>query len=885
MSHYSVLITSKFQWLLFAVVFFIPTIVFSQGQPGPDSTVPAKYRKFFMKYKDGRSMPANVLAAHGIDEHKIGRSYALLAGISHYSNLPSEQQELSPARVDVEGLLAYLKDHEYFDEIVVLEDQDVTLDNLNYFLQVYFPDRMGEAEQNSRFLFAYSGHGFDFSGDGYLLTSLAASMDDRRDSIDLAQLKVAVEKSVAKALNALVLINSCQGGVFLERLAFGEKQLVIPKIGAHAITAGAKGQFTYGAGGQGRGSYFFEEVLNALKGGADTKNQGLVATDQLFSFVRHEVQRDTNGDQDPQVGDIEPHTSQGSFFFVLPTSENQPSITALSQDVDCLGALQLDYYDYAVANNFQDDFLRSLDQQSWQRLRAVGVGTTALFGAGKSFLGASFSLADDYTTFDQKRSEHLKNVFYSRSRDQALSVLQQTVATREYPAYTRCMQALGTGSPMFSIWATRETLDEVDLDVRYSGADDTQMAPIGTIEGGSVTGSKAGSLWNKAPSWTTSKREHHFVVNRDPHVPETTVTLTTEATSMPFVKSFKRADAILTTTYMGTAELPQPAKRRVDVRTPNNNENRGNCPNEVGHHDGKYCTSRTALTLTTTSPHLFKNAKVDCGGGGCPWGATGPVTISPDGLTASGYVDNWGSSVTATLTADEYETISAGQCGAESSVPVIQGKQVLIGIRKECLPIALIKWTSLPDMSEGLFHFGDKESSGGEVVLNGSVLPNDTALFASYSLKRPETGKATSTKASSVPNTVWQDPSTGLMWAGSDNGYNINWKDANNFCSPQLKIGEYSGWRLPDINELKTLYDGSFNHYYTYHGEPYNGFYDGDQYLNHAKASVEVNSCCVWSSTPYNDTEALYLRFQSDEVIHYPREKRGAVRALCVRKP
>ena len=438
------------------------------------------------------------------------------------------------------------------------------------------------------------------------------------------------------------------------------------------------------------------------------------------------------------------------------------------------------------------------------------------------------------------------------------------------------MQGLVTASPMFSIWAARENLDEIDLDIRYSGANDAQVAPVGTVEGGNVAGSKTGSLWNKAPTWTASKREHHFVVNRDPHAPQTTVTITTEATSTPFIKSFKRADAILTTTYMGVAELPQATKQRVDMRTPNNNENRGNCPNEVGHHDGKYCTSRTTLTLTTTAPHLFKNAKIDCGGGGCPWGATGPVTISPDGLIASGYVDNWGSSITATLTADEYETISAGQCGAETSVPIIEGKPVLIGIRKECLPLALIKWTLLPDMSEGLFHFGDKESAGSELILNGSVLQNDTALFASYSLKRAETSKAAGTKAAAVPSTVWKDPVTGLMWAGGDNGYNINWNDANNFCGPQLTIGEYSGWRLPTINELKTLYDGSFNHYYTYHGESYNGFYEGDQYLNHAKASVELNSCCAWSSTPYNETEALYLRFQSDEEIRIIRVRNVA---------
>jgi hypothetical protein len=711
---------------------FVPVLA-AQDQPSPSSNIPKQYRPFFKKYKVGRSMPASVLLAHGIEDHKLGRSYALVAGISHYPHLPDDKQQLPQARVDVEGLVKFITSSEYFDEIVVLEDEHVTLDNLNYFLQVYFPDRMGEYEQNSRFLFAYSGHGFDFGGDGYLLTSLAESMDDRQHSIDLAQLKVAVEKSVAKSLNALVLINSCQGGAFLERIAFGEKPLAIPKIGAHAITAGAKGQFTYGARADGRGSYFFEAVLNGLNGDADTRQQGLVSADQLFTYVRHEVQQDTKGDQDPEIGDLEPHTSQGAFFFVLPQSQGRIPPESIANDADCVGALQLDYYTYAVTNSFQDDFLRSIDQESWQRIRAVGVGATALFEAGKSFLGGNFSLTDDYATFDQKRSEHLKNVFYSRTHDQAINILQETVGTRKYPAYTQCLQKVSTLSPTFSIWATRETLDEIDVDIRYAGANDVRLALTGTVEGGKIAGSPDGSLWSKAPLWNTSKREHHFIINRESNVPQTTVTVSTDATSQPFIKSFKRADAILTTSYMGATELPQPTKRRVDTRTPDNNENRGHCPNEVGHHDGKYCTSRTTLTLTTSAPHRFKDAMVDCAGSGCPWGAAGPATISPDGLTVIGYVDNWGSSITATLTADEYETISAGQCGAESSVPAIRGKPVLMGIRKECLPLAMIKWTLLPDMSEGIFRFGD--SGGGEIVLNGSLLQNDTAVFASYSLK------------------------------------------------------------------------------------------------------------------------------------------------------
>lgn len=871
-------------FVILVIGLLLPAIACPQGQPSPSSDIPAQYRQFFKKYKkDGRSLPTSILAAQGIDDHKIGRSYALVAGISHYPHLPSDKQLLQPAQVDVDRLVDFLENHEYFDEIVVLENDDVTLDNLNYFLGEYFPDRMAGDEPNSRFLFAFSGHGFDYGNDSYLLASSASTMEDRHNSIDLLQLKVAVEKSVAKALNVLVLVNSCQGGAFLDKVPFGEKPSVFPKIGAHAITAGAKGQFTYAAGGAGRGSYFFEEVLRALNGDSNPSSDGFLSHDQLYSIVRREVQQDTKGYQEPLIGDIEPYPNQGSgggFFFVVPKGNARATATPV-QDDDCLGALQLDYYDYALANSLQDDFLRSLDQDSWQRLKTVGVANSVLFREGKSFLGGNFFLTDDYVNFDQKRSEHLRNVFYSRSRDQALSILQQTVATREYHAYNSCMQGLLKPFPLFNIWATRETLDEIDLTIGYSGQNDLKMSVKGTIEGGKAVGAPHGSLWDSAPTWSTAKREHHFVINRDPHVAQTTVTVTiANVTSMPFVKTFKRADAVLVTTYSGSAELPAPTKRRLDGRTPDNNENRGHCPNEVGHHDGKYCTSRTTLTLTTTAPHLFKNANIDCAGGGCPWGAAGPATISADGLTASGYVDNWGSSITATLTADEYETISASQCGADSAVPVTRQKPVLIGIRKECLPLALIRWTVLPDMSYGLFHFGEKEPTGGQVTMNGAVVQSDTALFASYGLKSAEAKKTVS-----FPNSVWKDPATGLLWADTDNGSNINWNEANEFCSNQLKIGDYFGWRLPDINELKSLYDESFDHPYIYSGDSYNGFTDGAHLQNHVKAGVQLNSCCAWSSTSYNSNEAFYLRFQSGEEIHYPRQNRGVVRAICVQRP
>lgn len=52
----------------------------------------------------------------------------------------------------------------------------------------------------------------------------------------------------------------------------------------------------------------------------------------------------------------------------------------------------------------------------------------------------------------------------------------------------------------------------------------------------------------------------------------------------------------------------------------------------------------------------------------------------------------------------------------------------------------------------------------------------------------------------------WVDPSTGLMWAGKDNGKDVNWHMAMNYCR-DLRLTGYSDWRLPTIDELEGIYE------------------------------------------------------------------------------
>ena len=64
--------------------------------------------------------------------------------------MPVPQQALRPAEADLQHLQAYLKDQEFFDEIVVLKDADMNYENLRYFLEVYFPERLKNSPK-SRF--------------------------------------------------------------------------------------------------------------------------------------------------------------------------------------------------------------------------------------------------------------------------------------------------------------------------------------------------------------------------------------------------------------------------------------------------------------------------------------------------------------------------------------------------------------------------------------------------------------------------------------------------------------------------------------------------------------------------------------------------------------
>ncbi|MCI5157678.1 MAG: hypothetical protein D3906_04420 [Candidatus Electrothrix sp. AUS1_2] len=298
-----------------ALLLSLPVPLFAQERP----PVPPQYGRYFFKYTDKRSVPEKLLNMAGLTTTDVGRSFALLCDVSEYPNISSSDGHLPAAAEDIRKLKEYLEQNEFFDEIVVLENEQVTTANLEYFLQAYFADRLKKFPK-ARFLFAYSGHGMTENNTGYLLKSTARDLHDRRRAIKVDVLKDYIDEVVVTGHHVLVLLNSCYSGTFLRR-SFGKNRLFPQYPGVHAITAGGSGEAAWHDGRLGPGSVFFEKIFAGLRGNADravgdSKPDGIITAHELGSYLIDEIRLFSRQDQNPQMGDISLHGSRGEFFFL-----------------------------------------------------------------------------------------------------------------------------------------------------------------------------------------------------------------------------------------------------------------------------------------------------------------------------------------------------------------------------------------------------------------------------------------------------------------------------------------------------------------------------------------------------------------------------------------
>lgn len=115
------------------------------------------------------------------------------------------------------------------------------------------------------------------------------------------------------------------------------------------------------------------------------------------------------------------------------------------------------------------------------------------------------------------------------------------------------------------------------------------------------------------------------------------------------------------------------------------------------------------------------------------------------------------------------------------------------------------------------------------------------------------------------PEAVYCDPGTNLMWTMEDNGKDITWQGADQYCR-SLSLAGLSGWELPPIDELEKLYDPQSSSEYKIRGP------------------FRLTACCPWSSTKEGSGSAWGFLFSFGERFRVPLGVSSYYRALCVRR-
>lgn len=123
-----------------------------------------------------------------------------------------------------------------------------------------------------------------------------------------------------------------------------------------------------------------------------------------------------------------------------------------------------------------------------------------------------------------------------------------------------------------------------------------------------------------------------------------------------------------------------------------------------------------------------------------------------------------------------------------------------------------------------------------------------------------------------------RDRETGLMWSAEDNGYDIDWPSARQYCE-ELTLAGYSDWRLPTIDELATIYDSN-NVSGTYR-------WSGRDWPIKTKRGFRLSQDFVWSETTAPSrvgVEAWSFSFGFGQKELHRIMEPELNRALCVRR-
>jgi hypothetical protein len=252
----------------------------------------------------------------------FNRSYALLVGIGKYRNWPP----LSSPPADINKMKDYLI-AQGFDEIVAVEDEDVTIDRLRS-PQTYFKNKI---LADDRFLFYYSGHGNSVMENGKTKGYLPLVNEARAGTANsIAMDHLVTWMTALSAKHLLVILDSCFSGLAVEGIELKGTDLIVPPEALRRLAQGPA-RFLLMAGTAGQesigdrrwnGSLFTDAIIKALGSAAQPDRRGdrIITTRELYVWLKDIVSleaRKVQRELTPLLKDLGPHgVSEGEFVFV-----------------------------------------------------------------------------------------------------------------------------------------------------------------------------------------------------------------------------------------------------------------------------------------------------------------------------------------------------------------------------------------------------------------------------------------------------------------------------------------------------------------------------------------------------------------------------------------
>lgn len=308
---------------------------------------------FFKHYNNNPQtvLDTRIADTLGVKTADETRSIALIISISKY---PLLDGNISAAAVDGERLSDFLINDQKFDEVIVLHDEEATIENISYFLDEYLLNRGGEfmieGQPKARLLIAYSGHGTSSSPTTYpsFVLSAADRFTNATHTYKMTNFSDEVKKLAGQYFHVLTLINACYGGNFFTNASPGGNPSAPEYPGSYSITAGSAKDETRSLN-KNRGSLFFDLLIEGVtKGIADNSywdfNQvdeggnattlGITRTEPLstflttaYDFLNKSLSR-TDKDfvklSKPWIGSAQNGVAEGAFFFVSKKGVEKP---------------------------------------------------------------------------------------------------------------------------------------------------------------------------------------------------------------------------------------------------------------------------------------------------------------------------------------------------------------------------------------------------------------------------------------------------------------------------------------------------------------------------------------------------------------------------------